>query len=103
MKNKSIAILTCIIVAIIIISALYINSLRGYLSDCRFECNSLQTKLNQCEELSDYAIILRQILPPKAWGQLRAANEAEKQRRHWAYEGREMSLLTEKEKKICLD
>jgi hypothetical protein len=99
---KYILTLVSIVVVGIVMLAIIIP-LENQLSDCRFECNSLQTKLNQCEELSDYAIILPQILPPKAWGQLRAANEAEKQRRHWEYEGREMSLLTEKEKKICLD
>lgn len=96
MKNKSITILTCIlIVAGVIINTLIINSLRGQLSDCQFEYNHLQTRLNQCQELSDYAGILPQILPPLAWAQLRALNEEQKQKRQWKYEGKEMPLIGE--------
>ena len=70
-----------------------INSLQSRLNDYRFEYNHLQTKLNQCEELSDYAIVLPQIMPPLVWAELKTLNEEMKQKRHWKYEGKEQPLL----------
>ena len=90
---KDILIVICIFF-IAVVTFASIIPLENRLSDCQFECNHLQTKLNQCEELSDYAIILSQILSSEAWGELRALNEELKQKRHWEYEGREQPLLT---------
>ena len=86
--------------AIIILSAstlAFIMFLRGQLSDCRFECKNLQTRLTRCQELSNCAEALEQTLPSLAWAQVRAINEEIKQKRHWKYEGQELPLLTGRE------
>lgn len=88
-------ILLVIVVAVILLAI--IIPLENQLSDCQFECNHLQTRLNRCQELSDYAEILEQVLPPLALARLKAGNETLKQKRHWEYERYEMPLLTEKE------
>ena len=82
-----------------ITTVLIIIPLRGQLSDCRFECNHLQTKIDRLEALSEYEPALNQLLTPLAWAQLKVANEVLKNQRHKAYEGYEMPLLTEKERK----
>ena len=99
MKNKSIPILTCIIVAIVIISALYVNSLRGYLSDCRFECNPLQTKVWRLQSLNDYIPALEQVLNSMQLAELKALTEQIRQQKYRNYESVEMPLLTEEEKR----
>lgn len=93
---KYILILTYIIVISIVIVTLIIP-LENQLSDCRFECNHLQTKIDRLEALGEYETALYQLMPPLAWAQLRAANEIVKQERQWKYEGRELPLLMEKE------
>lgn len=93
MENKSIPILTCILIVAIIISTLYINSLRGYLSDCRFECNHLQTKVYMLEELSDVIGTLYQILPPEAWAQLKVLEGMRKNEKYKEFERYETPIL----------
>ncbi len=81
----------------IAMSLFYIVTLQNQLSDCRFECDHLQTKIDRLEALGEYETALYQLMPPLAWAQLRTANEIVKQERQWEYEGREQSLLTKKE------
>lgn len=100
MKNTLILILTCIfIVGALIINIFIFLSLRGQLSDCQFECNHLQTKLDRLEELGDYETALYQLLPSLGWAELRAANEQIRQQKYKSYESIEMPLLTEEERK----
>ena len=86
-----------LLVAYIVISLTMITILQRQLEDCRFEYNHLQTRLTQCQELSDCAEALEQTLPVLAWAQVRALNEEIKQKRHWKYEGAEMPLLADRE------
>lgn len=97
MKNTTKTTLTCIlIVATVIINTLFINSLKGQLSDCRFECNHLQTKLSRLQELSDYVPILEQILNSQQLAELKVCSEIIQQKRYREYERVEQSLLNHK-------
>ena len=92
MKNIILAIFVAVVMLALIIP------LENQLSDCQFECNHLQTKIDRLEALSEYEPALNQLLTPLAWAQLKVANEVLKNQRHKAYEGYEMPLLTEKER-----
>ena len=63
------------------------------LDDCRFECNHLQTKLSRLQELSDYVLVLEQLLPEKTWAELKAANEMIRHKKYREYEAIEQPLL----------
>ena len=63
------------------------------LSDCQFEVNHLQAKLDRYEELNDIVLALYQLLPPLAWAELKAANEIILQKRHREYEAIEQALI----------
>lgn len=85
-----------VVVFVIILSALtlaYTISLRGQLSDCRFECNGLQTKIYRLEELSDVVEAMNQVLPPLALAQLKAVTLMIRNERYKAFEGIEQPLL----------
>ncbi len=92
-------IILVVFVAIILLAIIIPLENQRRLSDCRFECKNLQTRLTRCQELSDYAEALEQFLPSLAWAQVRALNEEIKQNRRWEYERHEQPLLTEKERK----
>ena len=97
MKDILTVILICIFFTIVIVFFIIVP-LENQLDDCRFECKNLQTRLTRCQELSDCAEALEQILPSLAWAQVRALNEEIKQKRHWEYEGIEQPLITEEER-----
>ena len=63
------------------------------LSDCQFECNHLQTKLDWYEELNDIVPALSQIIPPLALAELKVATLQIRNMKHKAYEGEEMPLI----------
>lgn len=63
------------------------------LSDCQFECNHLQAKLDRYEELNDYIPALNQLLPPLAMAELKVATLQFRDQRHLAYEGQELPLI----------
>jgi len=63
------------------------------LSDCYFEVNNLQTKLDRYEELNDIVPALYQTLPPLALAELKTANEMISQKRHRGYEAVEQALI----------
>ena len=84
-------------VAVILLAI--IIPLENQLDDCWFECNHLQTKLWRLQELSDYIYIMEQILTSEMLAQFKTANLMIRNERYKAYEGIEMPLLTEKERK----
>ena len=86
-------IIAILMVGYIAISFFYIVILQNQLSDCIFECNHLQTKIDRLEALGEYETALYQLMPPLGWAQIRAANEQIKQERQWEYEGGELPLL----------
>jgi hypothetical protein len=85
-----------VIIAAAILLALIIP-LRGQLSDCRFECNHLQTKIDRLQELSDYIPAMENILNPLQLAELKTLSEMIRQQRYHEYERIEQPLLTEKE------
>ena len=86
-------IILVIFVAVILLSI--IIPLENQLSDCRFECNHLQTKLWRLEELSDYIPAMEQTLPPLVLAQLKVVTLMIRNEKYKAYEGIEQPLLTD--------
>ena len=84
-------------IVIAIVMPAIIISLKNQLSDCQFECNHLQTKIDRLEELSDYIPAMKQILPSLVLAQLKAATLMIRQQKYREYERIEQPLLTEKE------
>jgi hypothetical protein len=82
-------------VAVILLAI--IIPLENQLDDCRFECNHLQARLTQCQELSDYIPAMENILNPVQLAELKALSEMIKQEKYKDFERYEKPLLNEKE------
>ena len=86
-----------LVIFVTVILLTLIIPLENQLSDCRFECNHLQTKLWRLEELNSYIPAMEQTLPPLVLAQLKVVTLMIRQKRYKAYEGIEQPLLTEGE------
>ena len=90
-------IILVIFVAVVLLAI--IITLENQLSDCRFECNSLQTKVYMLQSLNDYIPAMEQALPPLVLAQLKVVTLMIRNEKYEAYAGIEMPLLTEEERK----
>jgi hypothetical protein len=86
------------VLAVAVLMLALIIPLENQLSDCRFECNHLQSKLWQLKELNDYIPAMEQTFPPLVLAQLKATALMIRQQKYREYERVEQSLLTEKER-----
>lgn len=90
------------LISVIIIAAVMLFNivfLKNQLSDCRFEVNHLQAKLDRLQELNDYIPAMEQTLPPLVLAQLKVVALMIRHEKHKAYEGIEQPLIAEKEHK----
>ena len=88
-----------LVVFIAVILLALIIPLENQLSDCQFECNSLQTKVYMLQSLNDYIPAMEQVLNSMQLAELKALTEQIRQQKYRNYESVEMPLLTEEEKR----
>ncbi len=91
--NRSLLILSLML----IFTLVFLVKVKRQYDDCCFECNHLQTKLSRLQELSDYVLILEQILTPQQLAELKAANAMIRHEKYREYERVEQPIITKKE------
>lgn len=90
-------ILSALLFIMVISSTYFLIQLERQLDDCRFEYTHLKTKLSRLQELSDYALIFEQLLPPGVAAAWKAGNAMILNEKYRNYEAAEQPLITEKE------
>ncbi len=94
---KQLLILSLILAIILVITLVFLVKTKRQYDDCCFECNHLQTKLSRLQELSDYILILEQILTPRQLAEFKAANAMILHEKYREYERVEQPIITKKE------
>ena len=93
MKYLSATISLVLVVLVTIAILFIIIPLENQLSDCQFECNHQQTKIDRMEELNDLVPALYQLLNPLQIAELKVATMQIRDEKHDSYEGRELPLI----------
>jgi hypothetical protein len=97
--NRSVSMtiaITCLLLIIIFLTVSLVIVERQY-DDCQFEVAHNKTKLSRLQELSDYVLILEQILTPRQLAELKAANTMILHEKYREYERVEQPIITKKE------
>lgn len=79
-----------------IVATVFLVQSEKQLDDCRFEINHLQTRLSRLQELSDYVLALEQLLPERAWAELKTANAMILHEKYREYERIEKPIINHK-------
>ena len=97
MNRSQLLILSLMLAVILIITLAFLVKTERQYDDCQFEVAHYKTKLCRLQELSDYVLILEQILTPRQLAELKAANAMILHEKYRKYEAVEEPLITEKE------
>ena len=94
---KQLLILSLMLAVILAVTLVSLVKTEKQYDDCQFEVAHYKTKLSRLQELSDYVLILEQILTPRQLAELKAANAMILHEKYREYERVEQPIITKKE------